>query len=78
MNGNGALASFLTRLSDDPQLQQAYVNDPEGTLRDAGVSDDTIGTILSRDLSRVKAVLEKELSGLHYMMFMVVFDPPNP
>jgi hypothetical protein len=76
MIGNGGeLSSFLTRLSEDPQLQDAYVRDPRGTLREAGVSDDTIQTVLSRDLEKVKAVLDKELAGGDYIMFMVIFAP---
>jgi hypothetical protein len=76
MNGNGGeLSSFLTKLSEDPQLQDAYVRDPRVTMREAGVSDDTIQTVLSRDLAKVKAVLDKELAGGDYMMFMVIFEP---
>jgi hypothetical protein len=76
MNGNGgALSSFLTKLHEDPALQQAYANDPEGTLRQAGVPDDTIGTLLSRDLGKIKDLLDKELPGIDYMCFMVVISP---
>ena len=74
MNGKGGeLSRFLTELSEDPQLQDAYVRDPQGTMREAGLSDDTIQTVLSRDLEKVKAVLDKELGG-GYMMFMVIFE----
>jgi hypothetical protein len=76
MNGNGGeLSSFLQKLSEDQELQQAYTSDPEGTLRQAGLSDETIQIVLSRDLERIKGVLEKELPGLVYMMFMVIFQP---
>jgi Aromatic-ring-opening dioxygenase LigAB, LigA subunit len=76
MNGNGGeLASFLEKLRDDPQLQQAYASDPEGTLRQAGLSDETIQTILSRDLEKIKAVLDRDLGGVHYMLFMVITEP---
>jgi hypothetical protein len=75
MNGNGGeLSSFLTKLSEDPQLQDAYARDPQGTMREAGLSDDTIQTVLSRDLEKVKAVLDKELAGRGYIMFMVIFE----
>jgi hypothetical protein len=75
MNGNGGeLSSFLTKLSEDPQLQDAYVRDPQGAMRKAGLSDDTIQTVLSRDLEKVKAVLDKELAGGRYMMFMIIFE----
>jgi hypothetical protein len=77
MNENGGeLSSFLQKLGEDSRLQQAYTSDPEGTMRQAGLSDDTIRTVLSRDLEKIKALVEQELSGLTYIMFMVIFDPP--
>lgn len=76
MNGKGELASFLQKLSEDPELQEAYTRDPEGTLRQAGVPDETIRAVLSRDLGQVKGVLEKEAPGVVYMMFMTIFEPP--
>ena len=76
MNGNGGeLSSFLTRLHEDPQLQQAYTKDPEGTLRQEGVPDDTIKALLSRDLQAVKRALEQALPGVHTTCFMVVIAP---
>jgi hypothetical protein len=76
MNGNGGeLSSFLQKLGDDSGLQQAYASDPEGTMRQAGLSDDTIQTVLSRDLEKIKGVLEQELPGITYIMFMVIFQP---
>jgi hypothetical protein len=75
MDGNGGeLSSFLTQLSEDRQLQDAYTRDPQGTMREAGLSDDTIQTVLSRDLEKVKAVLDKELAGRGYILFMVIFE----
>ena len=76
MNGNGKLAGFLKRLSEDRELQEAYIRDPAGTLRRAGLSDETIRAVLSRDLEQVKGVLEKEAPGIVYMMFMTIFEPP--
>ena len=76
MNGNGGeLSSFLTKLGEDTGLQEKYVSDPEGTLRSAGVPDDTIQAVLSRDLAKIKGVLDRELSGGTYMMFMVLTEP---
>jgi len=76
MNGNGGeLSSFLQKLGDDSGLQQAYASDPEGTMRQAGLSDDTIQTVLSRDLEKIKGVLQQELPGITYIMFMVIFQP---
>jgi len=74
MNGNGGeLSSFLTKLSEDRQLQDAYAQDPEGTMREAGLSDDSIETLLSRDLAKIKAALEKELPGRDFILFMIIF-----
>lgn len=77
MDGNGGeLSSFLTKLSEDRELQEAYVKDPEGTLRQAGVSEETIGTVMSRDLGKIKAAVERELeAGLHIICFMVITEP---
>jgi len=75
MNGNGGeLSSFLKKLSEDPQLEQAYRKDPEGTLRQAGVSEETSRTLLSRDLGTIKAALEREV-GPDANLYMIVLDP---
>jgi hypothetical protein len=76
MNGHSELAGFLQRLSEDRELQEAYVRDPAGTLRQSGLSDETIRAVLSRDLEQVKGVLEKEAPGIVYMMFMTITEPP--
>jgi hypothetical protein len=74
MSGNGGeLSSFLTKLSEDPELQQRYMSDPRGTLRDAGVADETIDVLLSRDLGKIKAALERELPA-GTMLFMVLTE----
>jgi hypothetical protein len=76
MNGSGELANFLQKLSEDRELQEAYIRDPAGTLRQAGLSDETIRALLSRDLEQVKGVLEKEAQGVVYMLFMTITEPP--
>jgi hypothetical protein len=76
MDGNsGELSSFLTKLSGDQQVQDAYTQDPEGAMREAGLSEDTIQTMLSRDLERIKALLERELPGGGFIMFMILIEP---
>jgi hypothetical protein len=75
MNGKGGdLASFLQKLSEDRELQQAYTHDPEGTMRQAGLSDDVIQATMSRDLGRIKSALSREL-GPEPTVFMVLTDP---
>jgi hypothetical protein len=75
MNGNGGdLASFLQKLSEDSELQQAYVKDPRGTMQQAGLSEDVIEALLSRDLGKVKDVAARELGG-EQTLVMVLTDP---
>jgi hypothetical protein len=78
MNENGEdIAGFLTKLSEDPEVQAAYTKDPEGTMRGAGLSDETIATVLSGDLAKIKAMLERLLPGGGYMMFMILTEPKS-
>jgi tagatose-1,6-bisphosphate aldolase len=75
MNGNGGeLSSFLQKLSEDKELQQAYAKDPRGTMRQAGLSDDMIDATMSRDLGRIKSELSREL-GAEAQVMMVLTDP---
>ena len=77
MNGNGGkLASFLQKLSEDANLQQAYASDPKGTMRQAGLSDEVIEATLSRDLGKIKALLSREL-GAEPTLFMVITEPED-
>jgi len=77
VNGNGGdLASFLRKLSEDRELQQAYMKDPDGTLRQAGLSDDALEAALSRDLGKIKGVLERELGDPGIMVCMTITEPP--
>jgi hypothetical protein len=77
MNGNGGdLASFLRKLSEDRELQQAYMKDPDGTLRQVGLSDDALEAALSRDLGKIKGVLERELGDPGIMVCMTITEPP--
>jgi hypothetical protein len=71
----GELSSFLQKLSEDSELQQAYMKDPEGTMRQAGLSDDMIEATRSRDLGRIKAVLAREL-GPEATVVMFITEPP--
>ena len=77
MNGNGGqLAGFLRKLSEDRELQQAYMKDPGGTMRQAGLPDDVLQAALSGDLGKIKAVLERELGGADVMVCMTITEPP--
>ena len=75
MNGNGGeLSSFLQKLGEDSELQQAYARDPKGTMKQAGLSDDVIEATMSRDLGRIKSVLASE-GGPEIMLVMVLTEP---
>ena len=77
MNGNGGqLSSFLRKLSEDRELQQTYMKDPDGTLRQAGLADDALQAALSRDLGKIKGVLERELGDPGIMVCMTITEPP--
>ena len=71
----GTLAGFLQKLSEDSELQQAYTSDPRGTMRQAGLSDEVIETILGRDLGRIQAVVAREHGGGEATLVMVLTDP---
>jgi hypothetical protein len=71
----GELSGFLQKLGDDKELQRSYMSDPEGTMRQAGLSDDAVEAALSRDPQRIKGVLERELGGASPMLFMVITEP---
>jgi hypothetical protein len=76
MNGNGGkLSSFLQKLSEDKELQQQYASDPEGTMRQAGLSEEAIQAARSRDPQQIKAVVDRELGHADAMLFMVITDP---
>jgi hypothetical protein len=76
MQGNGGkLSSFLQKLSEDRELQQTYMNDPEGTMRRAGLSDDALQAALSHDLGKIKGVLERELGDPGIMVYMTITEP---
>jgi hypothetical protein len=70
----GDLASFLQKLGEDSELQQAYAKDPRGTMQQAGLADDVIDATMSRDLGRIKSVLSSELGAEAHVM-MVLTDP---
>jgi hypothetical protein len=77
MDENGQLSSFLTRLSDDSDLQDAYADDPQRTMQEAGLSDEKIQIVLSRDLQAIKGVLEQEVGGADFLLFMIIFFAPG-
>jgi hypothetical protein len=77
VNGNGGeLSTFLRKLSEDRELQQTYMKDPDATLRQASLSDDALQAALSRDLGKIKGVLERELGDPRIMVCMTITEPP--
>jgi hypothetical protein len=69
----GPISPAQWTMGEDRQLQDACAQDAEGTMREAGLSDDSIETLLSRDLAKTKAALEKELPGRDFILFMIIF-----
>jgi hypothetical protein len=71
-SGGGELSGFLTRLHEDPDLQRRYKQDPRGTMKEAGVSEEAADAVMSGDLGRIRAMLP---GGPEQMLFMVVISP---
>jgi hypothetical protein len=75
MNGKGGdFASFLQKLSEDKELQQAYASDPRGTMQQAGLSEEVIDATMSRDLGAIKSMLAAE-GGPETTLVMVLTEP---
>ena len=73
-SGGGDISGFLARLHEDADLQTRYKQDPRGTLKEAGLSDEEVETILSGDLGKIKSLLARA-GGAEQMLFMVVISP---
>jgi len=70
----GGLTNFLQKLSEDKELQQAYMSDPRGTMQQAGLSEEVIDATMSRDLGTIKSALAREGSP-DTTLFMVLTEP---
>jgi Aromatic-ring-opening dioxygenase LigAB, LigA subunit len=76
---DGSISDFLTNLCDDPQLRESFSQDPSGTMQSAGLSQDSIEVILSRDLNKIKQAIESEgVFGLHTVCFMIFWPSGHP
>ena len=76
MNGNGGeLSSFLEKLGEDSELRRSFLDNPKGTLEQAGLSEETKETLLSRDPDKIKGALEKERPGVDQSLYMIVIAP---
>jgi hypothetical protein len=76
MGGNGGeLSSFLEKLGEDSELRRAYLDSPKRTLEEAGLSEETKETLLSRDPERIHGALEKERPGVDLNLYMTVIAP---
>ena len=71
----GELAGFLEKLGEDSELRRAFLDNPKGTLEQAGLSEETKETLLSRDPDRIKGALEKERPGVDTNLYMTVIAP---
>ena len=71
-SGGSELSGFLTRLHEDADLQKRYKQDPRGTMKEAGVPQESIDAVMSGDLGRIRAMLP---GGPEQMLFMVVISP---
>ncbi len=57
------LFDFILDLSTQPRLQRAFRADPDGTLRDAGLSERSREVVKTADKRRLDAALLEEADG---------------
>ena len=58
------ISQFMLGLAKSPHLQQQFKNDPHGTLTAAGLNNDQIAAVLSRDPSLIQRALGARTPGV--------------
>ncbi|MCL2918296.1 hypothetical protein [Shewanella litorisediminis] len=64
------LTDFLKQLGEDAALLEAYKKDPEGVMRQHGLSEDEIQAIMSGDKAKLKAFGGEE----QYQSLVVIYN----
>jgi hypothetical protein len=57
LNMASSLGTYLQKLSTDPQALSAFRNDQEGELKKAGLSQEEVSAIKSKDPAKIKQAL---------------------
>ena len=59
-----SLSKFLINLASSPDLMKRFLEDPQATLADAGLSAEEEDAILTRDAARLRKILKAGIGGL--------------
>jgi hypothetical protein len=70
-----SLRNFFASLATDQNRLDAYKENPDSVMKDAGVSDDDRALVLSGDLSAITAKVESE-PGTEMLIVVVVVVRP--
>jgi hypothetical protein len=58
--GDTTLIEFFFRLVDYQDLLRRYLKDPQGVMREAGLSDYHIGLVMSANLSEIQKAIQSQ------------------
>ena len=72
------LVDFLIRVSEDPELRDAYVQDPAAVAEREGLSTDKRDLVLSGDLDGIRDAAQLEYRGVPVIMKPVTVPKPEP
>jgi hypothetical protein len=76
--GSKLIGEFLSELADDPDKLQAYLENPEQVMQEAGLTQEQRETLLSNDLNRVKQAIREEYGKAEVLMFIWVIGAAAP
>ncbi|QSX29034.1 hypothetical protein JYB88_12320 [Shewanella cyperi] len=62
------LTDFLKKLGEDATLLDAYKKDPEGVMRQHGLTDEEIAAIMAGDMQKLKGLT----GDGNYQMFVII------
>lgn len=69
-NGDAALlGDFFTRLADDPAFYNDYLDEPLKTMRDAGIPEHLINTILTGNIKRLNDLFKQDETATSTFIF---------
>jgi len=73
------LHDFVTRMQNEPDLQQQYATDPTGTMTAAGLSSEDQNVVQSGDLNQLNAAVQQQGgSPVHDMDWLIIPSDAGP
>jgi len=62
------ISTFLDELAANSELLEAYLDDPEATMTDYGLTEEQRGLISGNDLPALRSELEREVGPKPYIV----------